>query len=369
MKILLIVSKNIKITDNISNFKLKTLDIIVLKSYEYLLYYIEEYMPDYAILDCEIEDVNWLEEFLVKNPKTRLFLTAKINFSKKNYSNTVYVNKLDNVDDLTKIIKIISSFEENIAENTPKVSENFKVINQQFISVISAKGGTGKTNIAYNIASIICKQFKLKTILVDLNFSTNFSDLATYLKINVIPNLSYYFENYKDGLDALNKSIYPISSEGLSILLPPISTNIINILDKNIFDSFFDLLKSNYNIIIFDFPPLALLFNDFFKSIFNYSTVMLVSMLSKTCAVNTIKIKSNICPNQKFFQIINNPYNSNSNSLTTKEFEKITGCRVDVEIPFFEDKDRKYLKFNNNNVDIIEMQNNLKNFLNNFLVK
>ncbi len=368
MKILLIVSKNTKITDNISNFRLKNLDIIVLKSHKYLSYYLEEYIPDYAILDCEIKNVNWLENFLAKNPKIRLFLTSEVNFSKKNYSNIIYVNKLDNIDDIAKIINIISSFEEDITEEVPKVSENFKIVNQQFISVISTKGGTGKTNIAYNIASIICNQLKLKTILVDLNFSTNFSDLATYLKINVIPNLSYYFENYKDGLDALNKSIYPISSEGLSILLPPISTNIISILDKKIFNSFFDLLKSNYNVVIFDFPPLTLLFNDFFKNIFSCSTLItMVSISSKTCAVNAAKTKNNIHSNQKFFQIINNPYNSNF--LTMKEFEKITGYKIDVEIPFFNNRDKKYLKFNGTNTDIIEMQHNLKNFLNNFLIK
>ena len=134
-----------------------------------------------------------------------------------------------------------------------------KLVNQQIISVASLKGGTGKTTISYNLAYSLKKVFDAKVILLDLNLSEVPSDLSSYLKINQIPNLNYYIENYKDGEDAIKKSIIPVNNSEIDILLPPLSLSQGNKLNADLLNKLILQMKIFYNFIIIDLPNI---FND-----------------------------------------------------------------------------------------------------------
>lgn len=367
MKILVLITNNKEITDNISLLKSDNLEIIPVKGNDHLTYYLEEYIPDFIILDSEEKSTD-LESFLEKNPDIKIFTTSGTEFYKK-HENTIRIKKISGTDSVKEVIKIINSLENPSLENRePRISENLKVINQKVLSCLSIKGGTGNTVTALNTAVIASEEFNLKTAFIDINFSEAFSDISLYLKTAGNPNLCYYFQNYKDGNSALENAISFRSEKGLDIFISPLSSKFINRLDSDIFSSFLYLLRSNYNLIIFDYPANLFSVNSFFNSVADFTTFFLtVSLPNELCARKVSAVIRTIGEHKKLFSVINNTC-SISDAIEKKEYEKISGSTVLSEIPFLDVKARKKLKINNLATGIIDIRSYLRNIFNDYLL-
>lgn len=366
MKILVLITNNKEITDNISHIKPDNLEIITLKEDDLSACYLEEYIPDFIIFDSDKKLEN-LRIFLRKNPLTKIFMHRYSDFYKE-HKNIIIIEKISCSDSIKKIIRIINSLENPGGENKNfKVSENLKVISQHTVSFLSIKGGSGSTSSALNIAAIASEEFNLKTAFIDMNFSEAVSDTSLYLETENIPNLYYYFLNYEEGKRALENSVSFRSKKGLDIFVSPGSSQFINKLDRDIFSSFLYQLKSNYNFIIFDYPANLFSVNSFFDSIADFTDFFLAtSFPTEICAKKTYAVNRLIGEGKGIFVILNN--SCFFKGIGKKEFEKISGSSVISEIPWLNLKIHKKLRIGDKDTEIIDTRNYLRCFFNNYLM-
>jgi pilus assembly protein CpaE len=139
----------------------------------------------------------------------------------------------------------------NIKKNITHVSSNTKRINV----VINAKGGSGASFIASNVAYILSKETDSKVALVDLDFQfgsigLNFDKSPKYTIIEAL--------NTIEDLDSISLDAYMTKyNDNLALLLPsptdillPGEVNVSNL--KGILE----LLQINYSQIVIDLPRL-----------------------------------------------------------------------------------------------------------------
>jgi len=363
LKIILLISENREITDNITKYKPKNLDLVVIKTEKYLRHYLEEYLPEYVIVNIFLENHFILNEYAENNPKSTIFFSSLEKPEKIINKNFIFIKDIKSKENIKDIIDVIARIE---IESNINPEHSFKLINQQIISVYSLKGGTGKTTIAFNLAYFLKKLLDARVILLDLNLIEGPSDLSSYLKTNQIPNLNYYIENYDGGEDALKKSLILKKSEDIDVLLPPLSLAQGNNLNSSLLNKLINLIKGFYNFIIIDLP---LNFTQLTLEAINLSdSLVIVSLPIEACALklSKFKLKNISLKIQNKISIINNPYNFSS--ISKNDFEKITKLPVLLEIPHFENKNKKFLNFRNNATDLIDMEHEIKQLINKYLL-
>jgi cellulose biosynthesis protein BcsQ len=131
--------------------------------------------------------------------------------------------------------------------STPK---NTVAIKQKIIVFTKAKGGVGSTLLSLFLAH----EFrKLKTLLIDLNFSEGGSDLGYYLNIPKVPNMIIFTEGYNR--IAMDNSIINIR-ENFDVLQSPPTYELSKKLDLQDIYSLVDIARKKYHLIIFDLPNL-----------------------------------------------------------------------------------------------------------------
>jgi Flp pilus assembly CpaE family ATPase len=148
-----------------------------------------------------------------------------------------------------------SSFEQRLIDNTGEENENLipapgKVITikQKIMVFVKAKGGVGSTFLSLYLAY----EFrKLKTLLIDLNFSEGGSDIGYYLGMPKSPNMVIFTEGYNR--ISMDNSV--INFKGyFDILQPPPSYDLTKKLDMQDIYSIVDIAKRKYHLLIFDLP-------------------------------------------------------------------------------------------------------------------
>ena len=136
----------------------------------------------------------------------------------------------------------------NICKENLKDIKDYIAIKQKIIVFIKAKGGVGSTTLSLFLAY----QFKrLKTLLIDMNFSEGGSDLGYYLGIPKTPNMIVYTEDYSR--NAMDNSVINIK-ENLDVLQAPPTYELSKKLDLQDIYSLVDTAKKKYHLIIFDLP-------------------------------------------------------------------------------------------------------------------
>lgn len=363
MKIILLISNNKEVTDNISEYRSDYLDIIIAKAEQYISSYLEEYLPEYVIANIAIKDIDILNKYKNNNKDSIVFIN-NTNFTQKNKNpQFIYINELKNKNDLKNIVNIISKIEiEN--KNTFSLS-NYKLINQQIISVFSSKGGTGKTNISFNLAYYIKRTFNAKVILIDLNFSEGACDLASYLGSNQIPNLGYYIENQGNNEESLSKSIIIKDDFDIDILLPPLSLAQYNKMNSALLKELFNTIRGCYNFAVIDLPYG---YSDLTAETIKLSnSLIFVSIPIYQCAFKLSKLKINTSVKAlNKLSILNNPYNFAS--ISKEYFEDISEYPVLLEIPYINPKNMEFICFNNKKTEIIDMGKTIQKLINTFLI-
>ncbi len=139
----------------------------------------------------------------------------------------------------------------NLVENVNPAAlslQNTKAIKQKIIVFIKAKGGVGSTILSLFLAYIFRK---MKTLLVDLNFSEGGGDIGFYLNIPKTPNIIAFTEGYNR--NAMENSIVNLIDD-LDILQAPPTYELSKKMDLQDIYSLIDIAKRKYHLIIFDLP-------------------------------------------------------------------------------------------------------------------
>ena len=74
MKIILLISKNSQKTDSIAKYNPLNLDLVVVRNKKYAKHHLEEYIPDYIIVNNPLKNLYKKTEYSIKNPITTIFL-------------------------------------------------------------------------------------------------------------------------------------------------------------------------------------------------------------------------------------------------------------------------------------------------------
>lgn len=121
-------------------------------------------------------------------------------------------------------------------------------IKQKIMVFVKAKGGVGSTFLSLYLAY----EFrKLKTLLIDLNFSEGGSDIGYYLGMPKSPNMVIFTEGYNRM--SMDNSVVNFKGH-FDILQPPPSYDLTKKLDMQDIYSIVDVAKRKYHLLIFDLP-------------------------------------------------------------------------------------------------------------------
>jgi len=126
--------------------------------------------------------------------------------------------------------------------------KNIKTIKQKIIILSKAKGGVGSTTISIFLSYMFDK---VKTLLVDLNFSEGGGDISYYLDIPRAPNILNFIDGYNR--DSLENSVIRIK-KNLDILQAPPTYEMSRKVDLQDIYCLADIAKKKYHLIIFDLP-------------------------------------------------------------------------------------------------------------------
>ncbi|MBC8388076.1 MAG: hypothetical protein H8E13_08520 [Actinobacteria bacterium] len=126
--------------------------------------------------------------------------------------------------------------------------KNIKTIKQKIIILSKAKGGVGSTTISIFLGYMFDR---VKTLLVDLNFSEGGGDISYYLDIPRAPNILNFIDGYNR--NSLENSVIRIK-KNLDILQAPPTYEMSRKVDLQDIYCLADIAKKKYHLIIFDLP-------------------------------------------------------------------------------------------------------------------
>jgi len=115
------------------------------------------------------------------------------------------------------------------------------------ISVMSGKGGVGKTVVSANLAYIIAHTYGLKTLLIDANITT--SHLSSIMKIPVTFSLNSILSKNKIDISKIPKY------DDLYVLPSNIFVNSRDYSNLKKLPKLIEKLKKHFDVIIVDTAP------------------------------------------------------------------------------------------------------------------
>jgi MinD-like ATPase involved in chromosome partitioning or flagellar assembly len=242
--------------------------------------------------------------------------------------------------------------ENNITEES-NINKNTKAIKQKIIIFTKAKGGVGSTILSIFLAHTFRK---MKTLLVDLNFSEGGSDAGYYLNIPKSPNMIVFTEGYNRS--AMDNAIVRIA-DNFDLLQPPPTYELAKKMDLQDIYSLVDIAKRKYHLIIFDLPNLI---NEMYLGVLDIAD--LVIMISD----NTLgSIGRLISINNRFIYedlekilVINRTRNGNGLAYTKNQLRQFFNLK---ELIFLEEDSflNGRTDFSNFNFDILKNFDDLSN--------
>ncbi len=153
------------------------------------------------------------------------------------------------------------------------------------ITVTGAKGGTGKSTIASNLAVTLAKQFPGKVALLDMY--TQFGDIATMFNIRPKRTLAELEDTYKDLDTELLRNYITTHSSGVDILAAAEYPLPLNAVGPGCVDSLLYLLKRDYRFTVIDLPPI--LHDTTFHVLAHSYAILLIANLHDVTTVTDTK--------------------------------------------------------------------------------
>ncbi|MDP3011623.1 MAG: hypothetical protein Q8N27_02795 [Candidatus Hydromicrobium sp.] len=168
-----------------------------------------------------------------------LFKGSKKSDDDKEINNSCFHKKNSDMEFEKKIISV---------QKDDLEIKNIKTIKQKIIILSKAKGGVGSTTISIFLGYMFDK---VKTLLVDLNFSEGGGDISYYLDIPRAPNILNFIDGYNR--NSLENSVIRIK-KNLDILQAPPTYEMSRKVDLQDIYCLADIAKKKYHLIIFDLP-------------------------------------------------------------------------------------------------------------------
>ena len=171
--------------------------------------------------------------------KNSLSKEVKVNNIKNKINNSGFNQK----NTCIRLENEINSLQDNNLE-----VKKIRTIKQKVIILTKTKGGVGSTTISIFLGHMF---YKVKTLLVDLNFSEGGGDMSYYLDIPKSPNILNFLDGYNR--NSLENSVVRIK-ENLDILQTPPTYEMSRKVDLQDIYCLTDIAKKKYHLIIFDLP-------------------------------------------------------------------------------------------------------------------
>ena len=149
----------------------------------------------------------------------------------------------------SELLDLLAEFKTQLLNNK---NNNTKRLN----AIIHAKGGSGASFIASNVAYVLSKDARLKVALVDLDLQ--FGSIG--LNFNKVPKFTITEAvNAIEDLDSISLEAYMSKyNENLSLLLPsPSDISLPGEINVSNLKKLLELLQANYNQIVVDLPRLV----------------------------------------------------------------------------------------------------------------
>ena len=246
-----------------------------------------------------------------------------------------------------------NSKEEINIEEENNINKNTKAIKQKIIIFTKAKGGVGSTILSIFLAHAFRK---MKTLLVDLNFSEGGSDTGYYLNIPKSPNMVVFTEGYSRS--AMDNAIVKIA-ENFDLLQPPPTYELAKKMDLQDIYSLIDIAKRKYHLIIFDLPNLI---NEMYLGVLDIADLVIMISDNTLCSIGRLISINNrfIYEDLEKILVINRTRNSNGLTYTKNQLRQFFNLK---ELVFLEEDNflNGRTDFSNFNFDILKNFGNLTN--------
>ena len=197
------------------------------------------------IKDCSKEENNKYDYKCEKRLSSKvidredLFKGIKKSNDDKEINNSCFHKKNSDMEFEKKIISV---------QKDDLEIKNIKTIKQKIIILSKAKGGVGSTTISIFLGYMFDR---VKTLLVDLNFSEGGGDISYYLDIPRAPNILNFIDGYNR--NSLENSVIRIKNN-LDILQAPPTYEMSRKVELQDIYCLADIAKKKYHLIIFDLP-------------------------------------------------------------------------------------------------------------------
>lgn len=166
---------------------------------------------------------------------------------------TKVISKDDNEDSIYR--SIVGEIEkENIAateENEEPEDEFVGTKNGKIISVFGTKGGTGKSTVSVNLATALQEKGK-DVVLIDLDLQ--FGDVGIFMNVPRFETISDLVKEGSFSRSSIKRYLYKHNT-GVSILCAPASPELAEIVKPEHISMIADVLKKEFDYIIFDMSP------------------------------------------------------------------------------------------------------------------
>jgi len=195
----------------------------------------------------------------------------------------------------------------------------------RIISVVSGKGGVGKTTLTSNLGIVLNKLGK-KTLVVDGNITT--PNISLHLGIPLYP---ITIHDVLRGDAHISEAIYDHPT-GLSIVPGSISIDDLNKINMDKLSESLNYLKKQADIILLDSP--AGLGKESLKSIEVANDIIIVTNPNMPSAVEALKIKE-IAErmNKNILGVVINRVNDKKSELSEKEIKNMLELPILTKIP------------------------------------
>jgi len=222
---------------------------------KYINYFSKQNISRKLILKSDYRQDGKIKEHLIKEDKKYNLKQEKKVLNRIIYKNDLsrttkesnFKNKKDDPGTVQKNSISLENNNDSIKNNNIEIKK-VRTIKQKVIVLVKTKGGVGTTTISIFLGQMFSK---VKTLLVDLNFSEGGGDLSYYLNIPKSPNILNFIDGYNR--NSLDNSVIKIK-ENLDILQAPPTYEMSRKVDLQDLYCLTDIAKKKYHLVIFDLP-------------------------------------------------------------------------------------------------------------------
>lgn len=196
------------------------------------------------------------------------------------------------------------------------------------VSVMSAKGGTGKTTVAVNLAIALQKSQK-KTALIDL--SLEFGDVGVFLNLPKCEGIADLAGEEKIKASTASNYLFRHGS-GVMVLSAPLSPEYAEAVRPEHIERIVTVLRAEYDYLIFDLP--SSLNNDCSLAALEQSDVIFLVTTPEIPALKDTKVCLEVLKTLDYFQKVKLILNRDGESyISLRDVENAIGLNPVLTVP------------------------------------